>query len=302
LLSGMGELGWIARQLRDDVQYQSGCVQRARGSECIADLVKLNQAIGEARKGADYRRRFPHQLVLKDCVCVILADSGHANGTPETDEIKKYRSVGGHFLLLANKEILQDKKVHISFMDSRSSMTKRVCRSTLAAEASHLAEAVEAADWLIVCLEEAFDPTVDLSEWQDVVNKRQRVYVTDAQSVYDYLQKDGSGHSSDKRMAIEGALLKETIRRPLASVRWIDGLQNISDILTKALADKTYFRIVLKEAMFTLVQDKYSADVKEKKKKQRDARKAVVKDSGIKDAAKAARRQQLAAEVGTEDG
>jgi hypothetical protein len=127
LLSGMGELGWIARQLRDDVQYQSGCVQRARGSECIADLVKLNQAIGEARKGADYRRRFPHQLVLKDCVCVILADSGHANGTPENDDIKRYRSVGGHFLLLANKEIMDDKKVHIAFMDSRSSMTKRVC-------------------------------------------------------------------------------------------------------------------------------------------------------------------------------
>jgi hypothetical protein len=120
-------------------------------------------------------------------------------------------------------------------------------------------------------------------------------------SVYDYLQKDGSGHSSDKRMAIEGALLKETIRRPLASVRWIDGLQNISDILTKANADKTYFRQVLKDATFTLVQDSYSADVKDKKKKQRDARKTVLKDSGMKDAAREARRAALAEEVGRSD-
>ena len=44
--------------------------------------------------------------------------------------------------------------------------------------------------------------------------------------------------SSDKRMAIEGALLRETVRKLRAFTRWIDGQQKFSNILTKAGAGK----------------------------------------------------------------
>ena len=64
-------------------------------------------------------------------------------GVPENNSIKRYQSIGGYYLFLANKEILEGKA------------DKRVCRSTLAAEASHLSEAVEAGDWLAVLLDEA---------------------------------------------------------------------------------------------------------------------------------------------------
>ena len=65
-----------------------------------------------------------------------------------------------------------------------------------------------------------------------------RVYVTDAQSVFDYLHKDATSTSTDKRMAIEGALLKETVGQSNADVRWLDGQQNMSNVLTKANAEK----------------------------------------------------------------
>ena len=232
--SSAGELGWITRQLRCDLAYENGVAQRSKSDACVADLLRLKQYIGLSRRGADFRLRYWADVDLSRAVLIHLADSGHANGTPERDEKVRYRSVGGFFLLLANPEILDGAEVRCNVLCFQSSMTKRVCRSTLAAEASHLAEAVESGDWAAVLLEEALSGEVDLQNWAEVVQRRTRVYVTDARSVFDYLQKESTSTSSDKRMAIEGALLREAVRLPGAHIRWIDGLQNFADVLTKA--------------------------------------------------------------------
>ena len=84
------------------------------------------------------------------------------------------------------------------------------------------------------------------------------MYVTDARSVYDYLQKDATSTSTDKRMAIEDALLRETVRQPNASVRWIDGMQN------KSNAEKDSLRESLRTGITSLVQTEKNKALKEK--------------------------------------
>jgi len=81
---------------------------------------------------------------------------------------------------------------------------------------------------------------VDLRNWQATARLTPRFWATDAKSVYDYLTKEGTGKSKDKRMAIEGALLKEALRQDNVTLRWIGGSQNIADVLTKAGVDRTY--------------------------------------------------------------
>ena len=76
-----GELGWLTRQLRCDLAYESGCVQRCKSDACVADYIKMKQYVGQARQGADFRRRYWSDVSLADGVLVHLADSGHANGT-----------------------------------------------------------------------------------------------------------------------------------------------------------------------------------------------------------------------------
>ena len=204
---------------------------------------------------------------------VHLADSGHANGTPDHNEALKYRSVGGYFILIADPEILQGKPAKANVLAFHSGMTKRVCRSTLAAEASHLAEAVEAGDWITVLLEEALTGSLDLRGWPEIIGRREKVYVTDARSVYDYLAKDANSTSSDKRMAIEGALLREAVRRPHSHVRWIDGQQNIADVLTKEKADKTTLQQYLRDGLICLTQTEANQRLKERKRVERQQRK-----------------------------
>ena len=76
--------------------------------------------------------------------------------------------------------------------------------------------------------------------------------MTDAKSVFDYLHKDATSTSTDKRMAIEAALLRETVCQSNADVRWLDGQLNISNVLTKANAEKETLREFLKAGKTTL--------------------------------------------------
>ena len=198
-------------------------------------------------------------------------------------------------ILLTDKAILDDFTVPIAVLDWKSGMTQRVCRSTLAAEASHLADAVEAVDWTVVVLQEILTGTVNLKRWQDVATTVPRFWATDCKSVYDYLTKEGTSMSKDKRMAIEGALLKETLRSPSTTLRWIDGSQNLADVLTKLGVDKSYLYRVLRAAEWSLVQDPAAAASKARKQAQRSVRKAD--QTSVRDEAKRRERRRRAAQV-----
>ena len=296
--SHAGELGWLARQLRCDLAYENGVIQRCKADVCIADLLRLKQYVGQARRGADFRLRYWSDIDLRRAVIVHLADSGHANGTPDYKEEMKYKSVGGYFILAANPGILEGAEVRADVLAFHSTQTKRVCRSTLAAEASHLAEAVEAGDWIIVLLEEALSGKVDLKNWADVIEERPRAYVTDAKSVFDYLQRDATSTSSDKRMAIEGALLRETVRKRNAHIRWIDGQQNIANVLTKSNAEKDTLREFLRSGKTCLTQTDANKELKAKKQLERQNRRKVKNENQEhRQALSQARRAEAAREV-----
>ncbi|CAE7608486.1 unnamed protein product [Symbiodinium necroappetens] len=173
-------------------------------------------------RGADFHMRIWSDASLTDSVVVHLLTRPRQR-TPEHDETMCYRSVGGYSILLANKGIL----------------------------ASHLAEAVEAGDWIMVVLEGALTGKVDLRNWPEVIQQRQSVYAADARSVFDYLQKPG------------------------AHVRWIDGMQNMSDVLTKLAADREVMKEFLRTGMIGLTQSDANVQLKEKKQAERARRKVA---------------------------
>ena len=272
----------------------AGELQRASGSPCVADLLRCNLAVSEAKKGMDVVLRYPATLKVTSLAVGAAVDAGHANG-PENDEVQRYRSCGGHVILLTDKAILNDETVPIAVLDWKTGMTDRVCRSTLAAEASHLANAVEAVDWATIVLQEILKGKLNLKRWQEAATATPRFWATDCKSVYDYLTKEGTSMSKDKRMAIEGALLKETLRSPGTTLRWIDGSQNIADVLTKLGVDKAYLDRVLRSATWSLVQDPLAAALKQRKQAQRSVRKAD--QSASKEDAKRRERQRRATEM-----
>ena len=78
----------------------------------MADLVRLKQFVGAARRGIDFCVHYWRDVSLSKSVVVHLADSGHANGTTEHDEKMRCRSSGGYFILIANPGILDVQEVN----------------------------------------------------------------------------------------------------------------------------------------------------------------------------------------------
>jgi hypothetical protein len=133
---------------------------------------------------------------------------------------------------------------------------------------------VAAVVWAAAVRQEIFKGKVDLQHLQRVATATSRFWATVCQSVYDYLTKKGTSESKDRRMVIELALLKETLRSSSATVRWIDGSQNFADMLRKMRVDKTYLCKVLREAEWCLVQDRAAAASKVRRQAQQPVRKA----------------------------
>ena len=98
-------------------------------------------------------------------------------------------------------------------------------------------------------------------------------------------------------MAIEGALLRETVRQPNAVVKWIDGMQNIANVLTKANAEKDTLRAFLRDGITSLVQSEANKLLKEKKRQERQRSNAKKKKAEQKKEANVERRKKLAAEL-----
>ena len=100
-------------------------------------------------------------------------------------------------------------------------------------------------------------------------------------------------------MAIEGALLKKSLARPNKELKWIDGSQNIADVLTKRGLDKSYARKVAKEGRWTCARDVYAIVVKAKKQQKRSDNKDRDKDAKqeARDIKQAKRKARVATEV-----
>ena len=103
---------------------------------------------------------------------------------------------------------MRSTPARVAVLDWRSGMEQRVCRSTLAVEASHLADVVDAVDWATMVLRDVIQPHVRLSNWQAEVARTPRCWTAGAKSVYGHHMEEGTSKSKGKRMAIEGALLR----------------------------------------------------------------------------------------------
>lgn len=83
-------------------------------------------------------------------------------------------------------------------------------------------------------------------------------------------------------MAIEAALLRETLSKPSTHQRWIDGSQNLADVLTKLNVDESYFLDFMRTAKWTLTQNPLAAAAKEKKHEAKRGRKTQA-ESNLKE-------------------
>ena len=245
----IGSLGWITRQTRPDLQVKS-LASQTMASPAIKDVVELNKAVKMLKDTCDNKYRFvKHQEMTWDNIIVaVFADSSFANS-------QNMKSQCGYIVVLTTEEIKSGASAPIMLLETYSGSIKRVCRSTLAAEANAFLMATEAGDYVRSLLMEMKFPGTSVQDVQEY-KKGILLAFTDAKSLESMIVKD-AGQPTDKRVKILVAQIKDLLGYGSyvddeQYVIWCDTSQMLADVLTKAGCERTPLLRAMEEGRWQL--------------------------------------------------
>ena len=229
----IGQLGWITRQTRPDLMVNVSVAAQSVSKPRIKDVVNLNKCVKMLKDTADSTWRFvPHpDMKLDDLVVCVFADSSFAN-------IEGMKSQCGYGVSLTLPSIRSGSPTPLFVVETYSGSVKRVCRSTLAAEANGFLTGAEAGEYVRALLLELQHPDVSFNDLEREYVKKKIICITDARSLESTLNKD-AGQPGDKRVRILVAQIREMIGEnnygddDMVFAEWCDTSQQLADVLTK---------------------------------------------------------------------
>ena len=192
-------------------------------------------------------------------------DAAHAN-------LEGGASQQGHLILAVHASIT-NCRVLVSMLSWKSKKIKRVVRSSLAAETCSMSTCQEHLDWMCTMWEQMTRGEFVLENYEQFLTARPSILVTDCKSLYDAIHKEGAGPAStDKRLAIELAIVKAKAVSGETDLRWIDARYQIADCLTKTRLKKVRGSPTKKSAGSTVENYTAEEDMLDKRKHEREIR------------------------------
>ena len=167
-------------------------------------------------------------------------------------------STGGYIIGFANKKMLEKGEAGpVSLVSWSTHKLKRVCRSSLGAEAQALAEC-EAEMFLIrVLWQELLGKDVNLATPWVTSKKTPAALVIDAKALYDMLMQKDIPHlgARDKHTALEVLGLSQHIEEQDTALRWCNSDQQLSDGMTKVGAQDKILKFLNENQRWNVVYD-----------------------------------------------
>ena len=220
-----GGLNWLSTQSRPDLSSQVSFSQQAFPTPAVADAVLANNAIRRAKQHAQLPLVFP-AIDPTQLAIMCHADAAYANGRDGATQ-------AGYMISFTDASI--DKGMVAPWVPAfwRSHRLPRVVNSTLSAEAQSMTAATGMAEWMTLMLSEALDGKTFLRSCWSGGSKRACIVLTDCKSLYDHLTSKSAPTLDDKRTALDVVIIRESIVRLGASLRWIPTDRMLADALTK---------------------------------------------------------------------
>ena len=127
-------------------------------------------------------------------------------------------------------------------------------------------------DWMRTKWEQMTRGEFVLENYEQFLTARPSILVTDCKSLYDAIHKEGAAPAStDKRLAIELAIVKAKAVSGETDWRWIDARYQIADCLTKHASRKSeaVLQKILQEAQWRITAEE---DMLDKRKHEHEIR------------------------------
>ena len=224
MVAKRGELNWLATQTM--IQALSSLSLLDTSMEATGEsLRELNHLIRRAHAEAADKLQYP---VLVDPVFLTYADAAWANR-------KDMGSQCGYLVVGTERALLQGRAAPCCPISWHSRRCPRVARSSGSAETQAATQAQEEMEFIRLLWLEIEHGGYDAKCVDSEISKVTGALVIDAKGVYDAIRRSESAALSmqDKRSAVEGLALRESIARTRTELRWCHSEANVADALTK---------------------------------------------------------------------
>ena len=217
LRSVCGCLQWLATQCRPEVAASVSLTPH--GAEAtVNDLKSLYGVLDHIKNTPDQGLLIPCVPLNRSSVVVAYSDSSWNNAYKSGSQI-------GTLIGITSTEVLHEVS-SLAIIDWKSGRSPRVCRSTLAAEASAADEAADRCSYVNLFLSELLWNTPA----HRVGTRLASLHLVDAKSLFDAAISENPT-LNDKRTLVSIRSLQE--QAPLESIRWVPTQYQFSDGLTK---------------------------------------------------------------------
>ena len=226
LKSVLGGALWLARETRPDL-----AVQVSQGQQLLPrPTLGAARTVGNVVRRAKQYKTMVWKILpipLNDLCLCLHTDAAFANA-------KKQGTQAGYIVGVTTKELQIGKPAAWSPCVWKSYRLKRVVGSTFAGESQVLSDGLGHAEWVACHIAEAKHFDFSLANRESKLREFQLQAIVDCKSIYDHLQNFASpGSVSDKRVAIDLVIVRETLARVGGKIRWAPTWLQLADALTK---------------------------------------------------------------------
>ena len=240
-----GSLNWLSSQSRPDLAAQTSLSQQSMSNPTIHNLCEVNNVIRRAKQHDDLTICF-QPIPMKSLRLVCHSDAAWANVGVYTQ--------AGYVIGFTDDKLDQGNLSAWTPAVWKSFKLTRAVGSTLAAEAQSMVGATETLEWTSLLLAEAVDGPFDVRNFEFMLKRRPPIVVTDCKSFFDHLVSVSSPTSvDDRRTSIDVVILRQSLQRTGASIRWVPTNRMIADSLTKDAGDPTdLLRACIREGTYQI--------------------------------------------------
>ena len=251
LRGALGSVSWKATQSGPQYLADVSLLLSEVNHATIETIIKTNKLVREIRKASDQRLTFHSWRVpLSDLTIVVWSDASNHN---RIDKSSTYGLIAG----IAPSSILAGEEVPISVLQWKSGRTPRQCLGSNGAEVQGI---TIGEDVLYHCraLLEFRGIVLTRSGLHQIVRENSSgALVMDSKGIYDAASRNVSSLHGlrNSRAGYELTLAMNQARSLGSSLRWVNGLAQLADGLTKWGARKTFLQFMAQGQRWRLMDD-----------------------------------------------
>ena len=262
----IGSLQYAATNTRPDLSSKLSFLQSSINTATIDTLLEGNRLLHEAKQHHDVSIVIK-PIPVKDFRFMAFSDASFASN-------KKPDSHSGVIIVGTHQDINQNKQCPISPISWGCKKIQRVVTSTLAAETTSLATALDQLAWLRIFWSWLLDPSTEWRKPEQTLRKLQPaitaptfkqsadIAITDCKSLFDLTTRTAPPQCSEFRVQLVSRAIKEALNENII-LRWVHSGAQLADCLTKAM-ESHFMRATLRTGSYRLVDEE--ATLKERAK------------------------------------